>query len=609
MAEKKLNTRILLKYDTYTNWTTNNPVLRQGELAVVAIDAADVANKKLPPVMFKVGAGESGTNFNDLDWASAKAADVYAWAKAEGIKVIVEGSGAVVIDVKWDTTRSALVITKGNINLTGYVPTSRTIAGVDLKDNVTKAELLKALNVADGATANKGTVTGITMNGTAQTVASDGTVDLGTVITAHQDISGKQDQAISITGITAKTVEDALVEAKKAGTDAATAAATAQAIADSKYTLPAGKIPKTDLSSDVQTSLSKADTALQSHQPVVLGQGSANGTLKLTVNGTAGTEVSVTGINNAAYKDVDATVKSGSANLITSGAVKNYVDEQITGAVQYLGTVSSATELAALNPNSAGDFCRVSTAFGSYHASDILVCKTIKSGATAATWDVIHGEANTWTANTASADGYVTKGSGQANKVWKTDASGNPAWRDDADHNDNQKVKAGSVTFDKNAEINIVAGSHVTVTGNKDTNTITIASTDTDTKVTSAANHYTPTADSAAQLSVDAAGTTAAAWNSTSLVTGVNLQRDAKGHVTGVTVDSVKMPANPNSDTNQKVKADGKTFDSNDVVDFKAGTGLKVSASNTTAGSEYIQYDIDDSVVFVFNCGSSTTNI
>ena len=34
------------------------------------------------------------------------------------------------------------------------------------------------------------------------------------------------------------------------------------------------------------------------------------------------------------------------------------------------------------------------------------------------------------------------------------------------------------------------------------------------------------------------------------MVTGVNLQRDAKGHVTGVTVDSIKMPSNPNTDTN-----------------------------------------------------------
>lgn len=66
---------------------------------------------------------------------------------------------------------------------------------------------------------------------------------------------------------------------------------------------------------------------------------------------------------------------------------------------------------------------------------------------------------------------------------------------------------------------------------------------------TSVANHYTPAANSSAQLSVDASSKTAATWNSTSLVTGVNLQRDAKGHVTGVTVDSIKMPANPISGT------------------------------------------------------------
>ena len=52
----------------------------------------------------------------------------------------------------------------------------------------------------DLANSYKGTVTGVKINGTTKTPSS-GTVDLGTVITAHQDISGKQDKLISGTNI------------------------------------------------------------------------------------------------------------------------------------------------------------------------------------------------------------------------------------------------------------------------------------------------------------------------------------------------------------------------------------------------------------------------
>jgi len=71
----------------------------------------------------------------------------------------------------------------------------------------------------------------------------------------------------------------------------------------------------------------------------------------------------------------------------------------------------------------------------------------------------------------------------------------------------------------------------------------------TDTKVTAVGNHYTPAENTGSQLDADASSTTAATWNSTSLVTGVTIKRDAKGHVTGLAVDSIKMPANPNTNT------------------------------------------------------------
>lgn len=62
-----------------------------------------------------------------------------------------------------------------------------------------------------------------------------------------------------------------------------------------KYEKPSGGIPKTDLDSSVQTSLGKADTALQTHQTITTG--SANGTISV-----GGTNVAVKGLGTAAYK-------------------------------------------------------------------------------------------------------------------------------------------------------------------------------------------------------------------------------------------------------------------------------------------------------------------
>ena len=80
MATTTLNTRIQLKYDTYENWTANNPVLLAGEVAVTTVQSAQAPVSQVPAILFKVGDGTN--NFNALNWASAIAADVYPWAKA-----------------------------------------------------------------------------------------------------------------------------------------------------------------------------------------------------------------------------------------------------------------------------------------------------------------------------------------------------------------------------------------------------------------------------------------------------------------------------------------------------------------------------------------------
>lgn len=86
MATNTLNTRIQLKYDSYANWMTNDPVLKQGEIAIATIPSGEtnaynpVVKDNLPNVIIKVGDGSS--KYSALKFVSGLAADVYAWAKA-----------------------------------------------------------------------------------------------------------------------------------------------------------------------------------------------------------------------------------------------------------------------------------------------------------------------------------------------------------------------------------------------------------------------------------------------------------------------------------------------------------------------------------------------
>lgn len=80
MSDKIFNTRISLKYDTLANWNDKNPQLRVGEVAVVVVPAASGVVAQEPAILFKVGDGAK--LFKELPFTSAIAGDVYDWAKA-----------------------------------------------------------------------------------------------------------------------------------------------------------------------------------------------------------------------------------------------------------------------------------------------------------------------------------------------------------------------------------------------------------------------------------------------------------------------------------------------------------------------------------------------
>lgn len=78
---KVFQTRIQLKYDTYANWSANNPILKAGEMAIATVAAGEQEMSNLPNIVLKVGDGTS--HYNDLKFVSALAADVHEWAKAK----------------------------------------------------------------------------------------------------------------------------------------------------------------------------------------------------------------------------------------------------------------------------------------------------------------------------------------------------------------------------------------------------------------------------------------------------------------------------------------------------------------------------------------------
>ena len=88
MAEHMIETRILLRYDSLSNWMNSNVILKLGEAAIAAstfdytIEGSNHRPDHTPPAVgIKIGDGYH--YFSELPWVQGVAGDVYSWAKQQ----------------------------------------------------------------------------------------------------------------------------------------------------------------------------------------------------------------------------------------------------------------------------------------------------------------------------------------------------------------------------------------------------------------------------------------------------------------------------------------------------------------------------------------------
>ena len=291
MTNKTLNTRVLLRYDEYTNWYNNNPKLLKGEIAIATIpenhtDPSTGAITQIPAVVIKVGTGAAtGSNYRDLPFISAKAADVLAACKSEeGLRTFING---VIADAGIATDEALTSLanrvtaldkeTDGRVALVeGKASANETAIGVLNGNDETAGSVAKAIK--DAITAlNLGTMAVEAATDYIKKTEASGYDDILTKTTA-----GTTYETIANVALTKEALETKIGEVEEAITAYATkteltaeteraTAAEAKALEDAKkYT---DEVKKAILTGDTEKELKEAYDTLVEIQEWIEGAG------------------------------------------------------------------------------------------------------------------------------------------------------------------------------------------------------------------------------------------------------------------------------------------------------------------------------------------------
>lgn len=321
---KTLNTRIALRYDTYENWIANDPVLMAGELAMatVSVKQNDTVNF-VPSVLVKAG---NGTNkYSELDYIFAKAADVLEACKSESgltafVNNVINNSG-IATDEALNALKDRVTAAEGDIDAL-EVLVGDTAVATQISDAIAALNLANTYDAKGAAAAVQSSLDSYkTSNNAVIEAIKDGAVidsfkDVEDQL-ATKDAKGAAAQALADAKEYADGKDAAIAAAKKAGDDAQ---ADVDALEAAVGAVPTGKTV-VQMISEAQTAATYDDTGVKAD----IAQNTTDiAALETLVGDTAvATQIS-TAIANAKTELKGST--SDNANSATIAGVKKYAD-------------------------------------------------------------------------------------------------------------------------------------------------------------------------------------------------------------------------------------------------------------------------------------------
>lgn len=339
MAEKIINTRVQLKYDTLTNWLASSVILKAGEVAIATIANTNDHSGLTPPAIgIKVGDGNH--TFADLNWIQAVAGDVPTWAK--------EASGAIV--KSW---------------IDGAIKDIPAAPSGEGTTTFTSAKLIKSVTQDKGGKITNVTYEDITIDAVSGLTTRLEGIDtaIGTKLDANLASAAATTANKLIDDAAAKDYADAAQLAAESTASNALSAAKTAILGEANYKgTVKGAYAEAKKANDAIAALDVTDSGTG----VVTAISQTDGKIAYTKSAIDTVVAFSDGYNASSNKA--ATVKTVTDAVNTAKTELNSTLSQMTGAMRFRGTVTAAPTADTAAPSGDG--------LGAWRAGDVVLFGT-----------------------------------------------------------------------------------------------------------------------------------------------------------------------------------------------------------------------------------------